>query len=82
MRKFVIYALALTIAATPAFAGAVANIEEDGTSASGASIYKVTCSNGSEYRIYWADGQWYEGGLGAIGGQHRDLEQQAAKVCE
>lgn len=72
----------MALAANSAVAAGVTSISENGTSASGATIYKITCSTGNEYRIYWSDGQWFEGGLGAIGGQSRDLEQQAAKVCE
>lgn len=76
-----VLAAGLAVMTSAALAGGVASITEDGTSASGKTMYKVTCSSGSEYRIYYADGEWYEGGMGALGGQSRNLEEQAAVVC-
>jgi hypothetical protein len=73
--------LVLALTTGGMLAASVQNIREDGTSSSGKTMYEVTCSNGKTYRIYFADGQWHEGFLGAVGGQSRNLEQQAAQMC-
>lgn len=65
--------------AQPVLAG-VSGIHEDGYSASGKTMYKVTCTNGKTWRIYRASGQWYDG-TGAQGGQSRSLNEQAAFLC-
>jgi len=71
--------LAASLLAQPAIAG-VSGIQEDGRSASGKTMYKVTCSSGKTWRIYRSSGQWYDG-TGAQGGQSRDLNEQAAFLC-
>ena len=76
------FALAVTIAlaATAAHAGGVASISEADITTNGYQAYKIVCSNGNDYRIWWADGQWYDG-WGAQGGQSRNLEEQAEFLC-
>lgn len=71
--------IAATMLALPAHAN-VSSIQEDGRSASGKTMYKVTCSNGRTWRIYRSSGQWYDG-TGAQGGQSRSLNEQAAFLC-
>lgn len=73
-------ALALTALSSSAEAN-VSGIREDGRSASGKTMYRVSCANGKTWRIYWANGQWYDG-VGAQGGQSRNLQQQAAFLCK
>lgn len=79
MNKNVIYiAAAITLSSTSAFAG-VSNITENG-SVSGNTAYKIQCSSGKVWRIWRSSGQWWDG-LGAQGGQPRDLNEQASFLC-
>lgn len=77
--KFVLAAL-LAGAASMALAGGVASITKADVTSNGHQAYKIVCSNGNDYRIWWADGQWYDG-WGAQGGQNRNLEEQAELLC-
>lgn len=79
MKKSLALGAALAVIATAGVAG-VSSISEDGRSASGKTMYRVSCTNGQSYRIYWSDGQWWDG-YGAQGGQSRSLNEQAAFLC-
>ena len=80
--KHSIIALAtlLSLAAFSTSAASVSGISENGRSASGKTMYKVTCSDGSSWRIYYSGGQWYDG-TGAQGGNSPNLNEQAAFLC-
>ncbi len=80
MKKVLAGVISLAVLAAVAYAG-VSGVENAGTSASGKSMYKVTCTNGNSYRIYRSGGEWYEASLGSIGGNNRDLNEQAEVVC-
>jgi len=77
MKKILIAAVALVALA---YAG-VNSVERSGTSSSGKPMYEVSCSNGNTYRIYKSGGEWYEASLGAVGGNYRDLNEQAEVMC-
>lgn len=79
IRKIAAAAIATALLAHPVMAG-VSSIQKDGRSASGKTVYKVTCTSGKTWRIYRSNGQWYDG-IGAQGGQSRDLNEQAAFLC-
>jgi hypothetical protein len=79
LKKIATVVIAVTMLAQPAIAG-VSGIQQDGRSASGKTMYKVTCSSGKTWRIYQSSGQWYDG-TGAQGGQSRNLNEQAAFLC-
>lgn len=79
IRKIAVAAIATTLMSHPVMAG-VSNIQKDGRSAGGQTMYKVTCTSGKTWRIYRSSGQWYDG-RGAQGGQSRDLNEQAAFLC-
>lgn len=70
--------LALMVA-TPALAGSVSSISENG-SVSGNTAYKIKCSGGQEWRIWRSSGEWWYGS-GAMGGQGRNLNEQASFLC-
>lgn len=78
MKKLIVGSLLLL--GTLLFAG-VSNISEYGKSSSGKTMYKVTCSNGSTYKIYKSGGEWYEASMGSIGGSYRSLNEQANQMC-
>ena len=80
MKKVLGAILALSLVGVAAYAG-VSGIENAGRSSSGKSMYKVTCTNGNSYRIYKSGGEWYEASMGAVGGNYRDLEEQAKVMC-
>ena len=80
MKKLILGAIALALLGTVALAG-VNSIQKNGTSSSGKTMYKIKCSNGKSYRIYRSGGEWYEGFLGAVGGNYRDLKAQAKVMC-
>jgi hypothetical protein len=81
MKKVLAGAIASSFLVVAAYAG-VSSIDNAGTSASGKSMYKVTCTNGNSYRIYKSSGEWYEASLGAIGGNYRSLQEEAKVVCK
>jgi len=78
MRNLII-AVTLTSFVSVAHAG-VSNISENGSSASGKTAYKIKCTSGRDWRIWRANGQWWDGS-GAQGGQSRDLNAQAKFLC-
>lgn len=78
--KIIGLGVALVLTAGASIAAGVSGISENGKSASGKTMYKITCTDGKSFRIYWADGQWYDG-YGAQGGQSRNLNEQAAFLC-
>ena len=80
IKKILIPFVATMLLAQPVLAGSVVNIQENGRSASGKTMYKVSCSSGRSWRIYRADGQWYDG-TGAQGGQSRNMNEQATFLC-
>jgi hypothetical protein len=80
VKKTIILGVTLAFTAGTAMAAGVSGISENGKSASGKTMYKITCTDGDSFRIYWADGQWYDG-YGAQGGQSRSLNEQAAFLC-
>ncbi|MCW8919155.1 MAG: hypothetical protein OQL08_10120 [Gammaproteobacteria bacterium] len=68
MKKMIIVAAALGIAAASAYAG-VRNIRSNGN-VSGVPSYLVECSSGSDYVIYKKNGTWYRGGSGHMGNKY------------
>ena len=42
--------------------------------------HRITCNNGQEYRIWRSGEQWWDG-RGALGGQYRDLREEAERQC-
>jgi len=80
MKKLVLGILSISLVVSSAYAG-VSNIERSGTSSSGKTMYKVQCTNGNSYRIYKSGGEWYEASLGSVGGNYRDLNEQAKVIC-
>jgi len=80
MKKVLVGVVSLIVLAVAAYAG-VNGIENAGKSSSGKSMYKVTCSNGNSYRIYKSGGEWYEASMGSIGGNSRNLNEEAEVVC-
>ncbi|HBS27686.1 MAG TPA: hypothetical protein DD827_11305 [Gammaproteobacteria bacterium] len=81
MKKVIGLGTVIALAAGVAMAASVSGISENGKSASGKTMYKITCSDGKSLRIYRSDGQWYSAGSGAQGGQSRSLNEQASFLC-
>jgi hypothetical protein len=79
MTRF-LHSITLSLFFVGAAQAGVSNIEESGTSSSGKQAYTITCSDGRERRIWFANGQWYDS-LGAQGGNYRDLNEQAEFLC-
>lgn len=79
MKKTIALTATLAFVATAGVAG-VSSISKADITTSGHQAYKIVCTNGKEYRIWWASGQWYDG-WGAQGGQSRNLNEQAAFLC-
>ncbi len=73
--------LALWIAPQAALAAGVSSISEADITTDGNQAYKIVCTNGQEFRIWWSGGEWKDG-WGAQGGQNRNLEEQAEYLCD
>lgn len=65
---------------TGASTGVVGPIVESGKNTSGKTTYKFRCAGGREWRIWFSDGEWWDG-LGAQGGNSRNLTEQANFLC-
>ena len=78
-KKTLLLASTLILAHTPANAGGISSISENG-SVSGKTAYKIECTNGKTWRIWRSSDQWWDG-RGAQGGQYRDLNEQATFLC-
>ena len=81
MKKMIVLAVALGIAATSAYAG-VSNIRSNGN-VSGVPSYLVECSSGSSYIIYKKNGTWYRGDIGHMGNKYDSWSTNdvASYVC-
>lgn len=82
MKKFIILSAALlgaSVFGSSANAG-VASIGKYGTSSTGEQVYKIKCSNGSSYRYWWHDGEWW-GSYGVAGMRNLSIQQLAKKRC-
>ena len=80
MSRQLALAVTIALAATAAHAGGVASITKADITSLGDQAYKIVCTNGNDYRIWWSDGQWKDA-WGAQGGQNRNLEEQAEFLC-
>ena len=56
------------------------SIRQSGRSASGKNAFSIECPSGRSFRIWTANGQWWDA-RGAQGGNSRSLEQQAKYLC-
>lgn len=82
MKKAIILSAVLVVTSTAAYAG-VSSIKEYGNkSDTGETMYEVTCTSGKTGLIYWHNDQWYHSFLGNMGGQNRNLNEQAELFCD
>ena len=73
--------LVLGLVTTVVLMAGVQNIEKYSTTSRGATIYKVTCSNGSTHKYFYIDGEWHKTTVGSIGHRNQSIRELAEWRC-